>query len=119
RARLWLSRAERCGDEGRFDDARALATKALATFERLGSDEATRALNDLGIAADQQGRYDEARDLYTRALERYQRLLGPDHPMVARELNNLGLMASDQDRFDAAIPALERALQIRERALGP
>jgi serine/threonine-protein kinase len=117
-AHLWLSRAERLADEGLFDDSRALAQKALATFERLGSDDATRALNDLGIVADQQGRYDEARDLYGRALARYERLLGPDHPAVARELNNLGLMAADQGRYDEALPALQRALQIRERALG-
>jgi eukaryotic-like serine/threonine-protein kinase len=120
RARLWLSHGRILGDQGRFDDSRALLQKSLALFHKHGDEQGEiEATNGLGIDADLQHRYDEANDYYGRVLAWRERVLGPDHPSVAFALNNLGEMEADQGKYDIAIPRLQRALSIAEHAFGP
>lgn len=95
--------------------AMAVAAAALAV-----------ALNDLGLALENQpgedenrARFAEAERHYRRALGIQERLFGPRHGEVGITLNNLAGAIGAQGRLQQAEPVLRRALALLDAALGP
>jgi len=106
-------------DAGKFDDAMALAQRALAIVEEdLGPyhpDVAT-ALDNLAMLYVEHGRYAEAEVLLKRSLV-IRDQAGPDHPYVAASLDNLAALYANQGRYADAEPLYERSLAIRKKTL--
>ena len=108
--------------EGKFDEARTLATAALALREQeLGEEHESvlASLNMLGLIAMDTGAHDEAKAVFERELAVAERTLGPDHPELAKPINNLANLAWRQGKYDDARAAFERALVLQRDALGP
>jgi tetratricopeptide (TPR) repeat protein len=78
------------GKQGRYDDAEALHTRALAMLEKaLGNDNlyVGTFLHNLGQLYCRQERYEEATPILARVLAIREKELGPDHALTeaARE----------------------------------
>ena len=105
-------------NNGQAEEAYALATEALAIYERLHpGDHGTVAscLNDVALVLIKLGRGREAEPLMTRALAMYQRLATGDNSHVATLLNNLGDLRTDLGQPAAAEPLLRDSLAMFER----
>lgn len=103
---------------------------AVAIYEKLPAGNAAAALavalNDLGLALENQpgedenrARFAEAERHYRRALGIQERLFGPRHGEVGITLNNLAGAMGAQGRLQQAEPVLRRALALLDAALGP
>ena len=106
---------------GRFDEAEALATQALALAEsRFGRDHpaTVASLNNLALVYSMQGHYAQAEPLFARALETNERTLGPNEVVTLISVRNLADLYFSEGRFSEAEPLYLRALSGRERALG-
>ncbi len=114
--------AELYREMGRFEEARAMLTQALAVADGAPgvsqTDIAAYLVNEgnlLRVTGDHAG----AKERYERALTMLEAALGPEHPSVATALTNVaGLAAALGDRESAA-PLFERAVAIYEASLPP
>ena len=112
-------------NQGDYDDATALATRALALLGDGAGDDPARQLErasvvtTLGNAAYSRGEYEAADRGFREALALRRAALGPDHPDVAASLNDLGNNDYARGRYAEARENLEKALALRERILGP
>jgi CHAT domain-containing protein/Tfp pilus assembly protein PilF len=115
-------RAEGAQQAGRYDEALALALRAMALDEKERGpnhpDLASSALLVAEIYMDR-GENAMAEEPLDRALSIRERALGPEHPDVAVVLNDLALLCLNKGEGWRAEPFYQRALGIRERALGP
>jgi len=115
-------RAEDAQQAGRYDEALALALRAMALDEKERgpnhTDLASSALLVAEIYMDR-GENAKAEQPLDRALSIRERALGPEHPDVAVALNDLALLCLNKREGWRAEPFYQRALEIRERALGP
>jgi tetratricopeptide (TPR) repeat protein len=109
-------------EQGRFEQARDLLSRALEVRERvLGPDHESvlGSINQLGLVASDTGDFSTAKALFERGLRQAEDTLGPDHPDLGRFLNNLAKIAWMQGDYATARVEFERALALQERALGP
>jgi CHAT domain-containing protein/Tfp pilus assembly protein PilF len=114
-------RAESAQQAGRYDEALALALRAMALDEKeRGPDHPELASSALLVAEIYMDRGDNARaeQPLDRALSIRERALGAEHPDVAVALNDLALLCLNKGEGWRAEPFYQRALGIRERALG-
>jgi CHAT domain-containing protein/Tfp pilus assembly protein PilF len=117
-----MAEVERLYGQGKYDDALALAQRALGIREKaLGPDhlDVAQSLNDLAVLYDQKADYPRAEALYVRALGIREKALGPDHVDVAESLHNLALLCSKAGDYARAESLYVRSLAIYEKALGP
>ena len=115
-------RAEDAQQAGRYDEALALALRAMALDEKeRGPNHPNLASSALLVAEIHmdRGDYAKAEEPLDRALSIRERALGPEHPDVAVALNDLALLCLKKGEGWRAEPFYQRALEIRERALGP
>jgi tetratricopeptide (TPR) repeat protein len=108
--------------EGRFDEAIALAERALSIQERtLGPEHpgVVNAINNLALLYRAAGDYVAAETLFERVLEITTDTLGPRDPAIAITINNLGMLYWEQGDHARAARYLDKALSIWERSLGP
>ena len=109
------------GEQGKYNEAIALAEKALAIRQRILSNEhpdVAVSLDNLAFLYHAQGRYSEAETLYLQSLEMLKHLLGEEHPGVATSLNALALLYKDQGKYEKAENYNLQALEMRKRLLG-
>ncbi len=107
--------------EGKYDEARERAQRALSQRqELLGADHEAvlSSLNMLGLIAIETGAFDDARAAFTRELDVAARTLGPDHPELAKPINNLANIAWREGKYAEARASFERALELQRDALG-
>ncbi|MEQ1894547.1 MAG: serine/threonine-protein kinase, partial [Planctomycetota bacterium] len=105
-------------NNGRLDDAFALAEQALATSRRLhpGDHAAVAAgLTELASIHSELGRGAEAERLMLEALEMYQRLYAGDNRHVAALLGNLAQLREALGRAAEAEPTMVQALEMYRR----
>jgi tetratricopeptide (TPR) repeat protein len=109
-------------DQGKYEQAEPLLTKALETQQRLQGKESQGALDTLeNLAAlyRTQGRSQEAVALCTKLLENRRRVLGAEHPGTLLTMTNLALIYQRQARFGEAEALLIKVLEVRRRVLPP
>jgi len=107
-------------DEGKYELAEPLLTKALGVRQRvLGPEhpDALISMNNLGLLYAYQGRYMLAEPLLTQALEVRQRILGQEHPDTLLSMNNLALLYVYERKYETAEPIYLRVLELQRRAL--
>jgi CHAT domain-containing protein/Tfp pilus assembly protein PilF len=106
---------------GRFEEARALAERALDAAEKaLVPDHIYVAylLNRLGLIQRSKGEYAKAEASLQRALTVNEKALGLEHPQTVDSLMGLGLVYRSLGDFVKAGRLLQQALEITERTLG-
>lgn len=121
-ARDLFSQASERRDRGRYDEALALAKRALIIRDKFIGDanpEVAQTLNLIGWLYAALGRYEEAEPVYKRALVIYERNLGPDRPEIGESLTTLGLLYQARGDYDTARVYFQRAQDIYERLFGP
>src|SRR5215475_9211793 len=121
-ARNLHTESQRLSSDGKYDESRPSAERALELREKaLGPEhpDVTQSLNNLANLYRDKGDYAKAEPLYQRALTIREKALGPDHPDVAQSLNNLAALYDGLGRYPEAEPLYKRSLAIREKALGP
>lgn len=106
---------------GRFDEAAALYSAAIAVVEAGRRDEATLATlcHNLGGLEHARGEYARAEPPARRAVELRERALGPDHPSVAADVAALAAIVDARGGHADAEAMYRRALAIFERVYGP
>jgi tetratricopeptide (TPR) repeat protein len=117
---LFVNRADRLREEGRYDDSERLFKQALALAEQsfaADSPELIAVLNNHAVLYKYSGHFDEAEWLYRRALSLIILHFGDDHPEVATIYHNLGGLDHARGRFAEGEAAARRAVEIRRRAL--
>ncbi|MEQ1865344.1 MAG: CHAT domain-containing tetratricopeptide repeat protein [Micropepsaceae bacterium] len=109
-------------EDGRYDEARALAERGLSGAEaKHGRNHAGVAkwLRALGKTLSDQGNAIEAESVLKRALAINEKSRGPNARETAESLGDLGQLFINTNRFAEAEPLLKRALEIAEKYLGP
>jgi serine/threonine protein kinase/tetratricopeptide (TPR) repeat protein len=107
---------------GEYDEADAIARRALAITREVNGDRHPLAGGDLitlGAIQHERGRYEEAERFYREALPIREAWYGQEHYETASNLTMLGRSLLFQKRFDEAVGLLERALAIQEKVFGP
>jgi len=118
---LWLERAEKLFDEGKYSEAAPLYNNALSVAEELyGADEQIldRLVNKLAASYYLQGLFKEAEPLAVRALAFAERQKGADHPDLMLEVANLAMLYGRLERYGQAEPLYRRLIALREKVLG-
>lgn len=108
-------------DEGRREEARALAREVLEVRERHfgpASRQVAEAVAVLATLAYQAGEFAEAEPLHRRALSIREELLGPDHPDVAQTLSRLGTTLGRLGRMTEEEPLHLRSVEIYTKVYG-
>jgi serine/threonine-protein kinase len=106
-------------DAHRYEDALASARRALAIYQKAGSDEgAADNLGRMGVLELETNRLDDAALHLEQARQLTARLLGADHPDVAANLVNLAMVRERQGRFDDALQLALAAATLFERSHG-
>ncbi len=86
---------------------------------KIGSPEAGRLWNEIGIHKDRLGDFTGARSAFERAIVLDEAVFGPDHPNLAVRCGNLAEVLRTLGDGRGAREALGRALKIDETHLGP
>ena len=107
--------------QGRFQDAIDLSTRAIALAEQAGPDNPRLPdiLNNLAEYQNQTGRYEEALRNVRRSLAIREKSLPPDHPDFSGPYNTLGNIESSLGHQPEAAAAFERAVEIDRKQYGP
>lgn len=109
-------------NEGKLDEARPLAERALSLREKvLGPThlEVAYALSLLARIHDYKGEHAQGEPLFRRAQVIAEQALGPDHLDLAEVLNDFANLFGRKRDYAQAKPLYLRTLSIRERSLGP
>jgi serine/threonine protein kinase len=108
--------------KGRYDEAEAMLTEALAVMDREGGQaenlDLALSINQLASVYRRQGKYDQAEPLYERALAIRSAALGPDDPEVARSYNSLAVLNWNRGNYQEAERLYKQALRLWENAYG-
>ncbi|HEX6900970.1 MAG TPA: serine/threonine-protein kinase [Thermoanaerobaculia bacterium] len=106
---------------GRYEEAAAASSKALALAERSGRPpDAVAALHtNLSELYQELGRNEEALRHVRRGLEIRRKVLDPDHPDFGRSYNSLGNIYTNLHRYKEAAAAFENSVQVSRRHYGP
>ncbi len=116
-----LAQVERLLNDGKFDEALAVAQPAVENAERIFGAESVQAatcLTSLAIAYRFKGDTATAEKLFQRCLAIREKLRGADHLETAESLSHLGALYQTLKKLEQAQPLLERALALREQLLG-
>lgn len=114
RARLMVALCQACQDTGKWDEAQALADRALALAEAGGGGQHLgSALVQIGEMHRLRGRFDEALRTFDRAAEVFRAAKAPAGE--ARALGGRGSVLWHQERFDDAIGCFTRATALFEK----
>jgi CHAT domain-containing protein/Tfp pilus assembly protein PilF len=108
-------------EQGRYQEAIALAEKTLAEREKAyGPDDPRVAfnLNNLAKLYESMGRYQEALPMYERARDIYEKKYGPDHQYVAVTLNNLAALHNLMGDYENVESLYLRAIDIFDKTKG-
>ncbi|HMC76666.1 MAG TPA: CHAT domain-containing tetratricopeptide repeat protein [Vicinamibacterales bacterium] len=106
---------------GKFDDALARATRALALAESsLGAEDAyvSALLTTIAGVQRSKGQPRDAEQSFLRAIGIAETALGRDHPQVGALKETLGVMFNAMDDYARAEPLMVEGTAIVERALG-
>jgi len=109
-------------DQGRFEEAGALAVEARDGLVRVvGSnhEDAIDAATNVALVDADLARYDEAEAILRETLERRSALAGERSEEYLRNLASLGSVIAFQGRFDEAEPYYRQSLEGRISMLGP
>ena len=116
-------------EQGKYDQAEALAQRALDHLEQALDGNYTApsdntfllatSLTNLATLYQERGKYVEAEQLFVRACAIWIHTFGPVHPRIAYAQNNLGSLYEDQGRYDNAEALYQQALFASEQMLGP
>jgi eukaryotic-like serine/threonine-protein kinase len=109
------------GATGNPDPAVRMLDEAVAYFGAPERDDPTMhaiALNDLGVACEQNGEYPRAESLYRRALSIQEANLGRRRVHTARTMQNLGAVLVRLDQLDSADALFEEAVSIQSEEVG-
>ena len=107
--------------EGKFEEARPLAKRALELREKaLGPDhqDLIPLLLNLGEISKERKKFEEAQSYFSRALRLSEKAFGADDIRVARTLDRLAV-TYEWTGDKSAEETLIRSLAIKEKALGP
>ena len=107
-------------NNGRLDEAHALAVQALELYQQLHQGDhpdVAASLNDVGRAVEALGRRAEAEPLMLKSLEMYQRLFQGDNKHIAALLNNVADVRENLGRAAEAEPLMVQALAMHQRLL--
>lgn len=106
---------------GTYPQAVALLRDLLPRLDKAygeTSDDALKALNNLGEALSLSADLPGAEAIYRQLIERVRLRFGVESGEVAVILNNLGKILVDQGRYGDAEPVLKRAVAMTEKTLG-
>jgi tetratricopeptide (TPR) repeat protein len=101
--------------------ARQLIERALGIYEANGlaeSDQAARAIEQLGRLEQHVGNAGAAEALFERSLRTIEKTAGPDHPQVVGVLYRLQAIYRMQKRFEGVEPLYKRIISIEEATFG-
>src|SRR6266508_2872938 len=121
-ARKLHTESQRLSRDGKYDESRPAAERALELREEaLGpeSPDVAQSLNTLAIIYSNKGDYAKAEPLFQRAMAIYEKAVGPESPDVATSLNSLANLYRLKGDYAKAEPLVQRALAILEKAFGP
>ncbi|MCA9655375.1 MAG: tetratricopeptide repeat protein [Myxococcales bacterium] len=107
---------------GRFEEADALLTEAVASWKRVEGPEhllVQRGLTNLANLRKAQGRYEDSLAIMEELLATQRSTLGPEHPSVTRSIKNMAAAYALLGRLEEARSAFERVLVLNRRQLGP
>src|SRR5262249_23763945 len=109
-------------EEGKYSQARELATKALSTEEAAYGDTdnlfMSRTKVILGNIYRQDGKYKEAAEMLNKGLTTQRQILGANAPEVAVTMRDLALVQEDEANYDEAESLLQSSLSIIESQTG-
>lgn len=111
-------------EQGKYAEARELATDALKTSETaFGKDDnnlfVARAKNCLGNIYRQDGRYTDAANLLQEALTSQQKIFGGENIDIAVTMRDLALVQEEMGNFKEAETLLKNSRQIIDSQAGP
>ncbi|HKG59069.1 MAG TPA: TonB family protein [Pyrinomonadaceae bacterium] len=109
-------------NEKKFDEALALAKRALEIRERLLPHNDPRVANSLSYLGDvymAKREYDNARKTFERLLQVQEELVGPTDVRLANTFDRLALLYYEDSKPAKAEEFYQRALAVREKGLGP
>jgi tetratricopeptide (TPR) repeat protein len=111
-------------EEGKYSEARELASNALKTSEAaFGKDDnnlfVARAKNCLGNIYRQDGRYTDATNLLQEALTSEQKIFGQENIDIAVTMRDLALVQEEQANFSEAETLLKNSQRIINTQAGP
>jgi CHAT domain-containing protein len=121
-ARLSLRESRRQANAGRYEEAQALAERALEIREKeLGAEHALTAiaLQNLAAMHEDRGDYNNSERLHQQALRIREKVLEPEHPHVAFSLNALAGIYFSREEYAKALSFYQRAVSVYEKSLAP
>jgi tetratricopeptide (TPR) repeat protein len=107
-------------DLGQLEEARRLARRALAIFERVldeGHPKLATSYSNLAQIEQDLGQLEEARRLMRKALAIEEKAFAADHPSLATSYNNLAQIEKDLGQLEEARRLMRKTLAIFERVL--
>jgi CHAT domain-containing protein len=120
-ARKLSTQAFLLNNAGKYEEARALAARALDVSEKaLGRDDVYVAylLNQLGHIQRSRGELANAEASFQRAREINEKALGLEHPQTVDSITGLGLISRSRNDYAKAGPLFEKALAVTEKTFG-
>ncbi len=114
--------AQVLGHAGKFREAEAMQTRALALRRRaLGPQHAKvgESLNNLGMLYGMRGQFEQAKLAHEQGLAIREQVFGPHSHYVAASLNNLCLTLWSLGEYTEARAACQRAVDISRVVVGP
>jgi len=127
RIRALIKRAANLRENGQYDQAAPILSKALALAEQTrGPDQMLLAatLNQIGIRDKYAGQFEDGEKAYQKALTIVEAAVKDNYSTSAESLladiyHNLGGLDHARERYAHGEPFARRSVEIRERLLGP
>ena len=106
---------------GNSAEAEALFKRAIASLEKLGTENSELAISLTRLAWHYvfQGRSEEAEPIFRRSIAAQHKALGRDNALSTYALRGLGYVLTRMGRYSESEAVLKEALAIDEKSLGP
>lgn len=121
-AAIYNGLARSLREQGKFDEAKTAAQKALAIREReTGKDspECAEVMENLAKILQREGRFDEAQQMLERGLLIDRKAFGEKHPNVASDECTMGRLLMEKGSLSEAKLFLEKSLATRQKVFKP
>ncbi len=107
--------------KGRYDEAEAPATHAVALMKKHGDSPLRlgQALTTLASVRSARGDWDGAELLYREALPLVREEYGEVHPQVCVAMSNIASMHEKRGQYDESAPLMQQVLDLRRQMLPP